>query len=126
MGVDRDLETPQGSEELYLAYGVDISDFETRPAFTGDIYKLSKDHSVALVQHPCAMRRGVDMAPKLLVCEVKANRNGVPSDWSAGHFKRMFLPELAGESFVIEFDEIDVISREELRAGERLAIQAFH
>lgn len=46
----------------------------------------------------------------------------MPSDWSAGHFKRMFLPELAGESFVIEFDEIDVISREELRAGERFAI----
>jgi len=122
VGAGRDLETPQGSGELYLAYGDDIPDFERRPAFTGDIYKLSPDRSVALVQHPCAMRRGVQMAPKLLVCEVKVNRDGVPSDWSAGHFKRMFLPELAGESFVIEFEEIDVVTREELRAAERLAI----
>lgn len=122
MGDDRDLETPQSSEELYLAYGDDVSDFKARPAFTGDIYKLSPDRIVALVQHPCAMRRGVELAPRLLVCEVRVNRSGVPSDWSTGYFKRMFLPELAGASFVIDFEEIDVVTREELEAAERMAI----
>jgi hypothetical protein len=30
---DWDLETPQTSEELYLSYGDEVSEFDTRPAF---------------------------------------------------------------------------------------------
>lgn len=122
MGEERGLETPQGSAELYLAFGADLGDFQSRPAFTGDVYRLSSDRLVALVQHPCAMRRGVALAPRLLVCAVKVNRNGTPPDWSSGHFKSMFLPDLDGESFVVDFDDADVVNSGELRASERIAI----
>jgi hypothetical protein len=118
----RDLETPQSSEDLYLAYGEDVEVFDNRPAFTGDVFALSPDRSVALVQHPCAMRRGLELAPKLLTCEIKLNRGGMPSDWASGHFKRMFLPQLAGDSFTIEFEDIDVLARVELEGAKRLAI----
>jgi hypothetical protein len=119
---DWDLETPQTSEELYLSYGDEVSEFDTRPAFTGDVYKLATGRIVALVQHPCAMRRGVSLASKLLACEVKVNRGGMPSDWSTGHFKRMFLSDLAGTSYFVDFDEFDAITRAELEAATRIAI----
>lgn len=122
MADDWDLETPPTSEELYLAYGEDVTDFDTRPAFTGDVYKLSSDRTVVLVQHPCAMRRGIELAPKLLACELKINRSGVPTDWSTGHYKRMFLSDLAGTSYFVDFDEFDAITRDEVRGAARIAI----
>lgn len=122
MADDWDLETPRTSEELYLASGLDVIDFGTRPAFTGDVYRLGSDRTVVLVQHPCAMRRGIELAPKLLVCALKVNRGGVPTDWSMGHYKRMFLPDLEGTSYYVDFEEFDAVSRGELQAAERVAI----
>lgn len=116
------LETPAAHSDLYLAAGAEADEFQLRPAFTGDVYAISETRAVALVQHPCAMRRGAALAPKLLVCEVEANPHGVPRDWSTGHYKHMFLPDLEGQSLTIEFEGLDVTERELLRSSKRRAI----
>lgn len=116
------LESPESSDDLYLGRGVEVADFVTRPAFTGDVFLLESGRIVALVQHPCAMRRGISLAPKLLACEVKVNDSGTPKDWSRGHFKKMFLPDLDGASYFIDFEEFDAFSRDELEKGTRMAI----
>jgi hypothetical protein len=116
------LETPRSSDDLYLSRDDEVSDFGTRPAFTGDVYRLASGRIVALVQHPCAMRRGVALAPKLLACEVKVDSSGPPKDWSRGHFKRMYLSDLAGMSYFVDFEEFDAVTRDELEAGTRIAI----
>ena len=118
------LETPIEASVLYLAETAeDLMTFRNRPAFTGDVYELPDGRTVALVQHPCAMRRGAKLAPKLLVCETKTLQNA-PPDWSTGHFKRMFLPDLAAGGLTIEFDGLDVVSREDIQNAERRVILA--
>lgn len=116
------LETPINLDELYLATGAELVDFQMRPAFTGDVFQLTDGRLVALIQHPCAMRRGASLTPKLLVCGVRDQIQNPPPDWSAGHFKKMFLPNLTGSNFVIDFDDIDVIPGSELGTATRLAI----
>lgn len=121
------LETPSGAASIWTARNEDVSEFEARPAFTGDIYRLTDGRIVALVQHPCAMRRGHELTERLLICEVLPQMSATPSDWSRGHFKRMFLPGFEGEngeSVSIEFEAIEVVSREELLDAERLAIMS--
>ena len=75
------LETPSNYDALYLARAGELVEFQLRPAFTGDVYRL-RDRLVALVQHPCAMRKGTELVERLLVSEVVLNRGGVPADWS--------------------------------------------
>ena len=116
------LESPAQVSDLYLARGADdLSTFVSRPVFTGDIFELGSSRIVALVQHPCAMRRGTELSPKLLICGTKELAQ-YPTNWSKGHFRRMFLPEILGNDLSIEFDDLDVISREEILAAKRIAI----
>lgn len=115
------LETPKNSDELYLARGVELEEFQLRPAFTGDVYQLDA-RLVALIQHPCAMRRGSELSRRLLVAEVAPLRSGIPDDWASGHYKRMFLPGLLGEDMAIGFDELDVLDRDFITSGVRVAI----
>ncbi|MGC5172086.1 hypothetical protein ACLQ2Q_15695 [Microbacterium sp. DT81.1] len=49
----------------------------------------------------------------------------IPSDWSAGHFKAMFLPEVGGEGTAavrVKFQDIQIVDPQQLEAGERVAI----
>lgn len=119
---DITLETPGTATELYLALSEEELDtFTNRPVFTGDVLRLKSGRLIALVQHPCAMRRGSELAPKLLVCGVKAATQ-VPKNWAEGHFKRMFLPDMANGSCSIEFEDLDIVSREEVSGADRVAI----
>ena len=119
---DVKLETPAQGEGIYLVQGDDIGELRYRPAFTGDVFRLQDGRNVALVQHPCAMRNGAQLAEKLLICRVLPYTQGIPADWSTGNFKRSFLPDLDGSNHTIEFVDLDVISRSELDAAERAAI----
>ena len=120
--VTNGLETPDDSADLYLARDQnEILMLVNRPHFTGDILKLTTGEVVALVQHPCAMRKGTKLAAKLLVCSVKTT-NQIPADWSGSHYKQMFLPALPGGSSAIHFDDLDVVARDDIEKSERLAI----
>ncbi len=79
-----DLEHPGGTdddpdwESLYRARGEDV--VAHRPFITGDVFEktlvqgigATKTKTVALLQHPCALRtNGVDLVARLLVAEVR-------------------------------------------------------
>jgi hypothetical protein len=68
------------------------------------------------------MRKGAQLADRLLVAEVVANRGGVPADWASGSFKRMFLPDLLAGPLAIAFDELDIVQRQQVDTAQRVAI----
>lgn len=88
-------------DALYLARGTEIA--AHRPYFTGDVFgKVSvrkpdgtlKAKTVAIIQHPCAMRAdGVNLSPSLLVAEVRPTKVLPPSEW-AKYGKLAPLPDL--------------------------------
>ena len=89
-------EAPEYSS-LYRARGNEIA--EQRPIFTGDVFfgvpVIGEDEprNVVVLQHPCVIRRGLVLTPKLLVAEVKPEAVHRPSTW--GRFPRqMPLAEL--------------------------------
>jgi hypothetical protein len=85
-----ELETPDDPESIYLARLDDVG--EHRPTFTGDIYRLGDGHMVMILQHPCALRRGVDLHPRLLVAPVSPD--SLRSNWAKAPFGTMPLPKL--------------------------------
>jgi hypothetical protein len=116
------LETPSKASELYLAVtDEELEAFANRPVFTGDVLRLKSGQLVTLVQHPCAMRRGMALSPRLLVCGTKPFIQ-IPDDWSKGHFKRMFLPDMGARTLSIEFDDLDVVTRDDILEADRIAI----
>lgn len=119
-----DLETPGSPEDLYLARGAETGELRDRPIFTGDLIQLHGANLVCVLQHPCAFRNGSSLATRILVGEV-ADVSDVPSDWSAGHFKAMFLPDVEGDhshAVRVKFQDIQISSPQQLTAGQRIAV----
>ena len=118
-----DLETPNTPDSPYLARGVGATEQLGRPLFTGDVFQVGQ-RTVALVQHPCALRRGTELNPRLLVAEVAPWRGRVRDDWATGDFKRMFLEnaDQLGTTWSIEFDRVDVVEASLLQATDRVII----
>lgn len=119
-----DLETPGSPEDLYLARGDEADELRDRPVFTGDLIQLEGQNLVCVLQHPCAFRNGSSLATRILVGDVAAV-NDVPTDWSTGHFKAMFLPEVEGEgsgAVRVKFQDIQIVEPQRLEGGERVAI----
>jgi len=119
---EANLETPATYDGLYAARDDETTEFVHRPRFTGDVLTLAEGRLVALVQHPCAMRRGAQLVERMLVCDVKSRQGSPPSDWSRGDFRRMFLPDLHGGHYAIEFDDLGVVPRDAIEQGGRIAI----
>lgn len=118
------LESPDSPEDLYQARGEDVEMLAHRPLFTGDVLQLDGKNTVALLQHPCSLRRGPVLVPRLLVANAGPWTNGVPSDWSK-HIRRMFLPAFNGsEDWVIEFDEFDLLNASDAESAKRIAIMS--
>lgn len=113
-----DLETPADKTDIYSAIGEEIS--EHRPMFTGDIYE--HDDSLRLiVQHPCAIRQGTHLNPKILVCPVAPNGN-LRSNWSKCSYKIMPLPNLVdGKDYSADFVDLDLAPSSELHNSHRQA-----
>lgn len=118
------LETPRAPDELSMARGSEVGLLAHRPVFTGDVLELADERLVAVVQHPCAIRHGHELAKRLLVCELRERKNPPPNDWSWGDYRRMFLPEMDGTSYAVEFDDVDVLPREVVEDVPRRAILA--
>jgi hypothetical protein len=127
-----DLEAPCSPDSidwsrLYRARGDEV--VAHRPYFTGDVFESvqvqnpdgsTKRKSVIVVQHPCAMRtNGVDLAPKLLVAELRNHRVIPPEEWT-GYIKNMLLPDLiptvtsGRRNQAAFFDELYVVTPEAL------------
>jgi len=77
-------EAPEYSS-LYRARGDEV--VAQRPIFTGDVFfgvpVIGEDEpkNVVVLQHPCVIRKGLELTPKLLVAEVRAEQVHRPSHW---------------------------------------------
>lgn len=130
----RGLEAPGTREapdwaSLYRARGDEVA--ESRPIFTGDVWEEvstgfgdSRPRITALVlQHPCALRtNGVDLAPRLIVAEVRSSALIPFGGWKGG-YKLMPLPELTEENghFAAHLQEPYLVDAEALQHGKRVA-----
>lgn len=101
-----ELETPDDPESIYLARLEDVG--EHRPTFTGDIYRLGDGRMVMILQHPCALRHGVDLHPRLLVAPVRPD--SLRSNWARAPFGTMPLPKLIdGQDHSADFINLELI-----------------
>ncbi|HEX7323289.1 MAG TPA: hypothetical protein VF299_10270 [Mycobacterium sp.] len=76
---------------------------------------------VMVLQHPCALRRGVNLHPKLLAASVAPSI--LRSKWSKAPFSTMPLPKLLdGKDYSADFVDLEVIASRELPAHPRIAV----
>jgi hypothetical protein len=115
------LETPDDPEAIYLARGDEVGTH--RPTFTGDIYRTDAGHIVMVLQHPCALRRGVDLHPRILVAPVAPVAHGrLPSKW-AGSYKIMPLPKLAdNKDYSASFVDLELLESATISGIVRIAV----
>jgi len=117
-----ELESPASPDDLYQARGEDVVLLKHRPLFTGDVLRLGDGRLVALLQHPCSMRHGTKLVPRLLGAGVQRWEQGAPSNWNS-HFRRMFLPRLnQGHNWVINFDDIELVEAAAAVSAERTTV----
>lgn len=115
-------------ESLYRARGDEVA--PQRPIFTGDVFfdvaveGEEQTRNVIVLQHPCVIRKGVELTPKLLVAEVASAAVLPPSQWVGKFYRRLPLAELvAGEPkhFAAFFDRHHLIKRKDLELDHRVA-----
>jgi len=119
------IEAPASSDRLYLVRGVDVDPY--RPIVSGDVFNgrnesLEAEHDMLMVvSHPCSMRAGAHLRPRLQVAPVVAHRKLSVDEWRTGSYKVMPLPDLRDDaSFAASFDLNAPIKTEELDLAERV------
>lgn len=116
-----ELETPDDPESIYLARGDEVG--AHRPTFTGDIYRIGSGHLVMVLQHPCALRRGVDLHPRVLVATVTPATNGRPPSKWTGSYKIMPLPKLTENTdHSASFVDLELLESATIPDIERVAV----
>ncbi|WP_158685057.1 hypothetical protein [Streptomyces sp. LaPpAH-108] len=125
------MEGPNAPKELYRALGSEVN--PDRPILTGDVFEnvdvLDTDGSttkrtVMILDHPCSLRKGTKLVPRLLTAEVRRSQQG---PWDEGFLNRMFLPApfpgADGEKkpCAAFFDSCYHVSPEQLEAATRIA-----
>jgi hypothetical protein len=133
-----DLEFPGTADQadwdsLYRSRGAEV--VAHRPFFTGDVFTKTtvrgadepRTRSIALLQHPCALRvNGVDLTNRLIVAEVKPFQILTAPAWR-GHFSRMPLPDLIRtvaekkRHHAIFFESVYVVASADLAPERRIA-----
>lgn len=116
-------------ESLYRARGDEV--VAQRPIFTGDIFfdvaveGEEQTRKVIVLQHPCVIRRGIELTPKLLVAEVASVAVLPPSQWVERFNRQLPLAVLvAGDKpkhFAAFFDRHHLIKRKDLELDHRVA-----
>lgn len=130
--MDQELDKPNDPADLYRALGDEVN--PARPTLTGDVFEGVRvantngsftEKTVMILDHPCSLREdGVNLAPRLLVAEV---RQTTPGSWTKGNYNRMFLPapypgaDGKGKPCAAFFDASYHVSPDQLDAGVRTA-----
>lgn len=107
-------------DSLYLYRGDEV--VAHRPLFTGDVYDVG-EMRVIVLQHPCALRQGIKLVPRLLVAEVERHQELSRAQWTTGSFKVMPLPNLdtTGVAYAAKFLKIAVMEADAFEGGMRVA-----
>lgn len=128
------LEAP-GTDEapeygsLYRSRGDEVA--RQRPIFTGDVFfdvtveDEEQTRKIIVLQHPCVIRKGIELTPKVLVAEVDTVALLPPSRWTESFFRQLPLAELvAGDTpkhFAAFFDRHHLIKGKDLELDKRVA-----
>ncbi len=76
---------------------------------------------VQIIAHPCAMRRGVDLAPRVTVAPIEPYQEVTDREWD-GHLRVMPLAALIdGEHFATKFVDVTAAPAEQLTRANRIA-----
>jgi hypothetical protein len=123
-----DPETPSRADDLYeVRADVPLA----RPIMQGDVFReiiipgLSDEPTLALIiQHPCSMRAGARLRPRLTVVRVAQHPSRFqPTDWQR-YINFMLLPELmsaGSEDYIADFREVGSVSSNDLTRDRRIA-----
>lgn len=123
------LDQPTSDDELYLGLGDDVDPY--RPVFQGDLFRgisiagyPAGDHEcVAVMQHPCSMRRGSALRDRVAVVPVRTY-DYVPADrWATGYTRVVPLPRVeldSGSHAAAILEEPGTIRAEDLTTDRRV------
>lgn len=120
-----DLEIPQSIDRLCLARNDDVNPL--RPLFTGDVVTEvsvpvfgGQPMPVALVGHPCAMRKGAVLAEHLHVAPVADYQSPNDTIW-AKHIRVMPLGSIAGVAHgAVQLDRMTLVEASALDPSRRV------
>jgi hypothetical protein len=113
-------------EHLYDERG-DVS--RSRPIFQGDVFRDivlpgfgEEPRLVQVVAHPCSMREGVDLRPRITVTPVEEHSQQVKGNGWNGSLRIMPLAELVdGKHYAAKFVDVTAAPSELLRLDVRIA-----
>lgn len=95
------LDRPASIDHLYLDRG-DPAD-PWRPIMSGDVFSgveipgVDEHELVLLISHPCSMRRGPDLIPRLQALPVVTHAGISLEQWETGFFRVFPLPDLVAD-----------------------------
>lgn len=124
------LDAPAEREEIYLARTEDVDPY--RPICQGDIFLdveipgLDPAHGAMVIAHPCVMRAGPRLRPKVTVIPVVTYDRVPLANWPSQHLRVYPLPELdparPDQDYAARFDEFGTVSADELQLDRRAAM----
>lgn len=125
-----ELERPEATEDLYLARGDEVDPY--RPVMQGDVYAgvtiagVELEYEYAMViEHPCTMRRGAEIKPRLQMHPVTTYAEVPLETWGRAHLRVFPLPRLdpgrPDVHFAAAFGEIGMVSSAALDTDARVA-----
>lgn len=122
----QELGRPENVEALYDARGEEVD--ELRPVCQGDIYEglqmpgFEEDELVMLIAHPCSLRKGPALRPRLQASPVRLHEKVPLEKWPSGHGRVLPLPELqAGHHHAGVLTENSVVRSAALPGASRIA-----
>jgi hypothetical protein len=129
------LDYPRSEHELFLGVGDEVDPF--RPLIQGDVYRgltiagyPPDDHDhVAILQHPCSMRRGPELRDRVAVVPVRVYQRVPLEAWSVGHMRVVPFPTLsvgASAHAAAYLTEPGTVRAEEFSGATRVAQLSTH
>jgi hypothetical protein len=120
-----DREVPLREEDLYEARGVVPL---ARPITQGDIFTgvdipgfEQQPPAVMIIQHPCSMRTGPVLRPRLTVAAVRPGGRIRDADWQ-GYVAAMLLPNMLGDGqdYQADFRDVGSVKTPDLKRSTRV------
>ncbi len=122
------LDAPDDDDAIYLAVGEVVDDL--RPINQGDVYRgitlpgfPADDHNIViLTTHPCSLRAGPKLKPRLMAVPVRPGQQIAPAKWATSFSRQMPLPNLVDEkAHMAALTEASVVTPAQLEAADRIA-----
>ncbi len=123
------LDLPDSEDDLYLARAGEVDPY--RPICQGDVFcgveipGVDGRSDAMVISHPCAMRNGPRLRPRITVVPVCEYQSVPLADWGTGQYRVMPLPLLdphEERSRAAKLEEPATISSELLVLDSRIAM----